>query len=29
MAVPALSNAAIDMIWGSDLMPIGSRVVVR
>lgn len=24
-----LSNAAIDMIWASDLMPIGSRVVVR
>ncbi len=24
-----LSNAAIDMIWASKLMPIGSRVVVR
>ena len=24
-----LSNAAIDMIWARDLMPIGSRVVVR
>jgi peptidoglycan hydrolase-like protein with peptidoglycan-binding domain len=24
-----VSNAAIDMIWASDLMPIGSRVVVR
>lgn len=24
-----LSNAAIDMIWAGDLMPIGSRVVVR
>ena len=24
-----LSNAAINMIWASDLMPIGSRVVVR
>jgi peptidoglycan hydrolase-like protein with peptidoglycan-binding domain len=24
-----LSNAAIDMIWASDLMPIGSRVIVR
>jgi peptidoglycan hydrolase-like protein with peptidoglycan-binding domain len=24
-----LSNAAIDMIWAADLMPIGSRVVVR
>ncbi len=24
-----VSNAAIDMIWGSDLMPVGSRVVVR
>ena len=24
-----LSNAAIDMIWASDLMPVGSRVVVR
>ena len=24
-----LSNAAINMIWGADLMPIGSRVVVR
>ena len=24
-----LSNAAIDMIWAKDLMPIGSRVLVR
>ena len=24
-----LSNAAIDMIWARDLMPVGSRVVVR
>jgi len=24
-----LSNAAIDMIWASGLMPVGSRVVVR
>jgi lipoprotein-anchoring transpeptidase ErfK/SrfK len=24
-----LSNAAINMIWANDLMPIGSRVVVR
>ena len=24
-----LSNAAIDMIWATDLMPVGSRVVVR
>ena len=24
-----LSNAAINMIWAADLMPIGSRVVVR
>ena len=24
-----LSNAAIDMIWAHDLMPVGSRVVVR
>ena len=24
-----LSNAAIDMIWAADLMPVGSRVVVR
>ena len=24
-----LSTAAIDMIWARDLMPIGSRVVVR
>jgi len=24
-----LSNAAIDMIWAGDLMPVGSRVVVR
>jgi peptidoglycan hydrolase-like protein with peptidoglycan-binding domain len=24
-----LSNAAIDMIWATDLMPIGSTVVVR
>ncbi len=24
-----LSNAAIDMIWAADLMPIGSRVLVR
>ena len=24
-----LSNAAIDMIWARDLMPIGTRVVVR
>ena len=24
-----LSNAAIDMIWDRDLMPVGSRVVVR
>ncbi len=24
-----LSNAAINMIWASDLMPVGSRVVVR
>ena len=24
-----LSNAAIDLIWSTDLMPVGSRVVVR
>ncbi|HET7821144.1 MAG TPA: peptidoglycan-binding protein [Ornithinibacter sp.] len=24
-----VSNAAIDMIWATDLMPVGSRVVVR
>jgi peptidoglycan hydrolase-like protein with peptidoglycan-binding domain len=24
-----LSNAAINMIWATDLMPVGSRVVVR
>ena len=24
-----LSNAAIDMVWAADLMPVGSRVLVR
>ena len=24
-----LSNPAIDMVWARDLMPVGSRVVVR
>ena len=24
-----LSNAAMDMIWAKDLMPVGSRVLVH